>query len=670
MATRIRRWQSTASRRTRVRRGGLLTALAIAVVSGSALIAGAAVPAAPDNILIFPNRDFITVEGFEAHMGQTATVEVTRNGSVVGSAQGVVSGGAVAFEINHPGGVCWGNGTSLKVTPDIQPGDVATLKFGATAAGDATVQDAYVKTVTYDPAVDDKKVVVDGPTKLAPAIADNIEQRTVNPDLVDMIGKRSVQAVPGPMVASPKTGPDGGYSSGLTVNPDNTFTATYVFDSAAVAATVAGGGGERLLTWQVTDGAGNRQGVTIAELGELGGPGFGGCPVGPTQQVPPTPRSVSVVRSPGKTTMQVDWATATAQPGADPVDGYSVELISTTSSTAGRQQHGIRTPASVTKAKFSGLDPAENFTVEVRSTAAGHMSGPGVPSPPPDTTLPTLSASPQPSADGSAVEATSVTLTSNGHVYYTTDSSSPINGDMPSDGATLYTDPIAVTGTADVPLEIRAAAFDQAGNHVELKGFYKEPGAAAPPPPPATVAATPTNLTGTGGVHKVALTWTAGDASVTEYRVVAYDKASAKVSTTSSTTSSATVSNLTAGEKYTFTVAATNDGTTWSDPSAATEAILATDGVTIATARWKAGDFRITGSGTDAVAPASTVTLYNAATDAPIGGATAVTPAAAPATGTSFDIRLRGGVVPATRPAKVYVKSSLGGVSAPFTVGT
>jgi hypothetical protein len=645
-----------------------LSVVALAVVSGSALIAGAAVPEAPNNILVFPNRDFITVEGYEAHKGETATVEVTRNGNVVGSAQGVVSGGAVAFEINHPGGVCWGNGTSIKVTPDIKPGDVATIKFGGTAAGDANVQDAYVDTVTYDPAVDDKKVTVQGPTNLAAAIADNIEQRTVNPDLVAMIGKRSVAAVPGPMTPAPKSGPDGTYSSGLTVNPNNTFTATYVFDSAAVAATVANGGGERLLTWQVTDGAGNRQGVTIAELGELGGPGFGGCPVGPTQQVPPTPRGVSVVRSPGKTTMQVNWLTATAQPGADPVDGYSVDLISTTSSPAGRQQHGIRTTAGVTKGTFSGLDPAENFTVEVRSTAAGHMSDPGVPSPPPDTTVPTLDASPQPSADGSAVVAASVTLTSNGQVFYTTDSSSPISGDMPSEGATLYSQPIAVTGTANAPLQIRAAAFDRAGNHVELKGFYKQPVADAPPPPPAAGPDVPTGLTGTGGVRKVDLKWTAGDPSVTGYRVVAYDKTSTKVSTTASTTNSVTVSGLTAGEKYTFTVAAKN-AADWSAESAPTGVIQANDGVTIATAKWKAGDFRVTGSGTDAVTPASTVTIYNAATDQPIGGATAVAPAAAPATGTTFDVRLRGNAVPAAKPTKIYVKSSLGGVSAPFTVG-
>jgi hypothetical protein len=664
MANRMYTLRAKASKRARARRAALLSLVALMVAGGSAFIAGAAVPEAPSNILIFPNRDFITVEGFADHAGETATVEVTRAGKVIGSAQSKVSGGAVAFEINHPGGVCWGNGTALQVTPDIQPGDTATIKFAGTAAGDTTVQDAFVKTVTYDSVNTPKRVVIEGPTKLAPGIADNIEQRVVNPDLVGMIGKRDVRAVPGPLTPAATSGPDGGYSSGLTLNADNTFTATYEFDSAAVAATVANGGGERLLTWQVLDPAGNRQGVTIAELGELGGPGFGGCPAGPTAQIPPTPRGVSIVRSANRTAMQVDWPAVTAMPGADPVDGYSVELVSNTTSAAGRQQRGLRTPAGVTKAAFSGLDPAEEFTVEVRSMAAGHMSDAGVPAPPPDTTVPTLSATPAPSADGSAVEATSVTLNSNAPVYYTTDSSSPVNGDMPNDNAKLYADPIPVPDTGTV--QIRAAAFDAAGNHVEIQGFYKQPAATGPAPAPAVVAATPTGLTGTGGFHKVDLRWTAGDATVTGYQVVAYKVGAADpVSTTKTQTNSLTLSGLLAGGKYTFTVAASNDGTHWSDPSAMTDAIMAADRVTITSAKWKAGDFRVSGTGTDAVTPAGTVTLYNESTNAVIGTATAATPAVAPATGTTFDIRIRTGVA---KPTKVYVKSSLGGVSAAFAV--
>jgi hypothetical protein len=99
------------------------------VATFGVLVATAAVPAFPDNLVIFPDRDFISVEGFTDHAGETATVEIKRGNQLMGSAQAVVSGEDVAFEINHPGGVCWGNNTSLKVTPDIRPGDVAVIRF-------------------------------------------------------------------------------------------------------------------------------------------------------------------------------------------------------------------------------------------------------------------------------------------------------------------------------------------------------------------------------------------------------------------------------------------------------------------------------------------------------------------------------------------------------------
>ena len=96
-------------RRQRVVAGLIATGLA-----GTSLftpgLAAAAPPTFPDNLVVFPDRDFITIEGFQEHKGETATVEVTRGGTVVGSAQGLVSGDEVAFEINHPGGVCWGAG--------------------------------------------------------------------------------------------------------------------------------------------------------------------------------------------------------------------------------------------------------------------------------------------------------------------------------------------------------------------------------------------------------------------------------------------------------------------------------------------------------------------------------------------------------------------------------
>src|SRR4051794_29270394 len=79
--------------------------VATGLVSSSLIMPGlaaAAVPSFPDNVVVFPDRDFVTIEGYQDHIGETATVEVKRAGQVVGSAKGVVEAGDVAFEINHP----------------------------------------------------------------------------------------------------------------------------------------------------------------------------------------------------------------------------------------------------------------------------------------------------------------------------------------------------------------------------------------------------------------------------------------------------------------------------------------------------------------------------------------------------------------------------------------
>ena len=112
--------------------------------AGAAIVAEAAAPAFPNNVVVFPDRDFVTIEGYQNHIGETALVEVTRNGQVIGSAKGIVEEGDVAFEINHPGGYCWGAGTGLNVTPDIRPGDKVNISFNGIDAGDTIAGNAYV----------------------------------------------------------------------------------------------------------------------------------------------------------------------------------------------------------------------------------------------------------------------------------------------------------------------------------------------------------------------------------------------------------------------------------------------------------------------------------------------------------------------------------------------
>ncbi|HJR39552.1 MAG TPA: hypothetical protein VJ819_14315, partial [Nocardioidaceae bacterium] len=251
-----------------------LTATGVVVYAGAA---SAAVPKFPDNIVVFPDRDFVSVEGYmdPFYAGQTALLEVTRGSTVIGSAKAVISGTDVAFEVNHPGGVCWGAGTSHQVTPDIRPGDVVSLTLPDGLKDETTVADTYV---TKDMTLNGNVITVDG--YVGPGVNPaQMEQRIINPDLKDTeVGRRDLRAVPGELID------DGAYSSEMVVS-GSSFVATYTFDNAATAEIAASADlGERSMAWQVEDADANRQGLTIAEYGEAGGPGMGGCPAGPGDQ--------------------------------------------------------------------------------------------------------------------------------------------------------------------------------------------------------------------------------------------------------------------------------------------------------------------------------------------------------------------------------------------------
>jgi hypothetical protein len=88
-------------------------------------------PVAPHTIISFPERDFVSADGYT--QGDPVTVEVIRSGFVVGTAHVdpqddlTTPGFDGLVEVNHPGGGCW-----EVVTPDIRPGDVVRL---TTASG-------------------------------------------------------------------------------------------------------------------------------------------------------------------------------------------------------------------------------------------------------------------------------------------------------------------------------------------------------------------------------------------------------------------------------------------------------------------------------------------------------------------------------------------------------
>lgn len=229
----------------------------------------------PALVTVFPERDFVSIEGFPA--GTDLQVVVRRGTGptpVIGTARGTVPSGGI-FEINHPGGICWSG-----QTPDIQPGDwvdvfsVVSLGFNA-----GQKQQVIGAQVTRRTTINSNgQVRVDGtavdPRNGAPFPLANVEQRIINPDFVDTrIGRRDIRAdinggrvdnIPGATGVLRDNGAPGWRALYTGLNPAE--------QQLAVA------GQSRAMAWFSSNANGDRFGLTISEFGEVGGPGFGGCP--------------------------------------------------------------------------------------------------------------------------------------------------------------------------------------------------------------------------------------------------------------------------------------------------------------------------------------------------------------------------------------------------------
>jgi hypothetical protein len=257
-------------------RSARLGALAVAVAALAVAPSGASAaivepPPLPHIFTVFPDRDFVSVEGYNP--GEQLDVRVLRNGVQIGAATGA-AGPEGIFEVNHPGGACWTGSTpnimaqdKVVIAPAGSPADVGEATTTADLHASAAIEDAA------------GRVVVTGTAKNAdgsPMDLGLVEQRIVNPDFRNVgLAKRDLRAVSdgsgeGTLTRDP-IGPD---------NPDGTkWTAVYSgLTQAQRDAAVAGQ--TRVLGWQATNAAGDRLGITIHEVGEVGGPGFGGCPQG------------------------------------------------------------------------------------------------------------------------------------------------------------------------------------------------------------------------------------------------------------------------------------------------------------------------------------------------------------------------------------------------------
>ncbi|MEA2155792.1 MAG: large repetitive protein [Solirubrobacteraceae bacterium] len=228
-------------------------------------------PPMPTLLTMFPDRDFVSIEGLQGNTGYT--IRVIRNGVTIGSAHGSSAADGI-LEVNHPGGICW-EGT----TPNILARDqvVATRDGDPLTDGDAGTLVELSGTQAQEAG---SQVIVHGTGHNGPGGTldlGSIEQRIVNPDLLALGLKRDLRAIPGGVF------PDGALTADPVdpvLNPDGDhWTATYDgLDADQRAAAVAGQ--TRVLGWEQTNAAGDRLGISIYEVGEVGGPGFGGCPAG------------------------------------------------------------------------------------------------------------------------------------------------------------------------------------------------------------------------------------------------------------------------------------------------------------------------------------------------------------------------------------------------------
>src|SRR4051812_16347638 len=263
--------RAISGRRRRAARAAGAAGVVLGLAAGLPAAASAAIvepPPPPHVFTLFPDRDFVSVEGYSP--GQSLSIRVQRNGVTIGRATGTAGADGI-LEVNHPGGVCWET-----VTPNILAQDkVIVAPAGAAAdVGEATTTARVQAAAAVQQGT---TVVVRGTAQNAngtPMDLGLVEQRIVNAGFRDAgLARRDIRAVAdGSGEGSLRYDPIG------AGNPDGThWTAVYSGLTAAQRATAVDGQ-TRVLAWQATNAAGDRLGITIHEVGEVGGPGFGGCP--------------------------------------------------------------------------------------------------------------------------------------------------------------------------------------------------------------------------------------------------------------------------------------------------------------------------------------------------------------------------------------------------------
>ena len=277
----------------------------------------------------------------------------------------------------------------------------------------------------------------------------------------------------------------------------------------------------------------------------------------PPPGVSPPGAPTGVTGSPLDRAVSLTW-TAPTSDGGSPITGYQI-----TPYAGSNAQLPILTGSPATNFTVGGLTNGVGYTFRVAAINAAGTGTDSTPSPvitpqpapppgPPTNVVATagnasatLTWSPPTSDGGSALIGYRITP------YIGANAQTPINT---GSTATTYTVPGLINGTT---YTFTVLAINGSG-----AGPESAPSNPVTPAPP-TVPGAPTGVTGAPRDRAVALTWTApssdGGSTITSYRITPFIGANAQTPVnTGSPATGFTVTGLTNGTAYTFTVAATN----------------------------------------------------------------------------------------------------------------
>jgi hypothetical protein len=604
-------------------------------------------PVAPDNIVCFPERDFCSFDGFLAYTGQPLTVEVIRNGEITGSAVAVVTGDATAFEINHPGAYCWGEGTSLKVTPDLLKGDEVVVRSGAMIVAKSTIQDGYI----IDSNVENGNQLIINGYVSTDVPRTNIQIRIVNPLLRNtLVARRDLNAIVGPEVV------ENGYSSSITVS-GTSFKAVFTFNDLNALSLVSDGSGQGLSMWQFSDANGNTQGLTISERGEVGGPWSALCPPSAhvANCVPPTGLTVADT--------YVKWEPVINIPGAPAITGYFVNIMKET--TVPTEVFGYITPSSRTSIDFKLTSLVKGDIVEVRTLQNTRLSEPIRITYGEMIVQPTIAVTPaiDPLVD---VATSQVELTSNtNQIAYTLDGSAVVVNGKLSTTALLYSGPITITKR----ITLNAVSYVHDGQFSDVITGVFTPLVQVVEPLPVD------NFKVVSENSYLKATWDKpNDDSITGFVVRIYEQDKV-ISERKVADLVLLITDLVPKNFYKFSILSVNvHGLSKESPlTLSTMFPTPVDIITITSATWSTRDFRVRGTGNEANA---VITLHYSNPDNTIGTPIYFRGSNNPITGTltgcvnnlcTFDIRTRN-TGPSVNPNRIFIKSTFGGIFGPFVI--